>query len=326
MAKTLMDAIKESAKQYGITTDAAARLYDNSPEIKDINGNPIYEHEPVDVSNLKYVVGNYNKPRYTVLNPTEYINNTYAAEGGFKNVMDSKRSSPNFNMYDELAKKTYNNSEKFTKQSFDYSDVQDYNNRMSSKTPTDNILLYTKAGNSFAGGYYPESKFIQVSPDSSSHTIQHEITHSAQGIPDYSGIFGGIKKAYDDWRGDNDYIKEFNAGKPQKYRTSPMELHANVAGTLRALRENGVKLDTEEAVDRYVKDFIKRSDNRELSSDEELSLKFSIGHNEAIQKMIKEDKVPVADIIKALLMTTAKNEQQIPNQPNSPFTHGMNIS
>ena len=326
MEKTLMDAIRESAKEYGITTDAAARLYDNKPEIRDMSGNPIYEHDAVDVSNLMYKAGTPDKPNYTVLNPTEYINNTYADDGGFKSVMDLKRTSPNFNMYDELSKKTYDNSEKFTKQNFDYSDVQDYNNRMSNRIPTDNILLYTKSGNSFAGGYYPESKFIQVSPDSSSHTVQHEITHSAQNIPDYSGIFGGIKKAYDNWRGDNDYIKEFNAGKPQKYRTSPMELHANVTGTLRTLRENGIKLDTEEAVDKYVKDFIKRSDNHELSSDEELSLKFSIGHNEAIQKMIKEDKVPVADIIKALLMTTAKNEQAPTQQPNSIIDNGMDIS
>ena len=51
-----------------------------------------------------------------------------------------------------------------------------------------------------------------------------------------------------------------------------------------------------------------------------------------IGKQIKSDKYGKPNIedmkkyLKALLMTTAKNEQQVPNQPNSPFTHGMDIS
>lgn len=326
MAKTLMDAIKESAKQYGITTDSANKLYDNKPETRDMDGNFIDEHEPVTVSNLPYIPGNTDNSNYSIINPTGYINNTYAKDGGFKAVMDLKRQSTNFPTYDNLAKNVYNNSEKFTKQHFDYSDVQDYNNRMSEKAPTNNILVYTKDRNNSAGAYYPQQKFMQISPGDSSHTVQHEMTHAAQNMPDYSGFFGGIKEIYDGLRGDRDYMREFQNGKPEKYRTSPMELHANIAGTLRALREKGIKLDTDESVDKYVKDFIKRSDNNELSDDEEISLKAAIGRNSAIQKMIKEDKVPVADIIKALLMTTAKNEQQVPNQPNSPFTHGMDIS
>ena len=321
-----MDAIKESAKQYGITTDAAARLYDNTPEIKDMHGNPVYGHEPVISNNTRYTKGKFNDPKYAVINPTEYINNIYKDDGGFKAVMDSKRQSQNFPKYDSIANDVYNKSNEFVNQNFDYSDVKKYNNRIEGKKPIDNVLIYTKGGNSFAGGFYPESKYIEISPQADPYVVEHEITHAAQNIPDYSGLFGGIKKTYDNWKGYNDYITERNEGKLDKYMAAPNELHANISSFLRQKRIEGIKLDTEESIDSFVKDFIKRSDEHELYGAEETALKFAIGHNKVIQKMIKEDKVPVADIIKALLMTTAKNEQQVPNQPNSPFTHGMDIS
>ena len=40
----------------------------------------------------------------------------------------------------------------------------------------------------------------------------------------------------------------------------------------------------------------------------------------------KVDKAKAAKYLKALIMTTAKNNEQIPQQPNGVFNNGFNIS
>ena len=283
-----------------------------------------------------------------LIRPTQDINNIYADDGGFKAVMDTRQSSPNYPYYDKIAKAIYDNSAKYAGQSWNYDNVKNYNNKMSANVPDRNILIRKEKSDSDLGGYYDstnDSIAIRYGGmDNNNYAARHEITHSTQRDGDKRGI--KILETIPEYiRGEYDYNLEATKGKFDKYYTSPTELHANIAGIQQAIRSTGIPLKTESDIDKYLNLVMDEKGNRrpqikeidsngkyiDNSNDDKSMYKAtdalfrSVDNNNIIKQGLSRG-IPLRTILKSLLMTTAKNEQQVPNQPNSPFTHGMDIS
>lgn len=283
-----------------------------------------------------------------MIKPVHDINNIYANDDGFKGVMEARQSSTNYPYYDKMAKAIYDNSAKYAGQSWNYEDVKKYNKKMSDNQQDRNILVRHEKQNDDLGGYYdPNNDSIAVrygDMDNKNYAARHEITHSVQRDSDYRGI-NALKTIPEYIRGEYDYNFEANQGKLDKYNTSPTELHANIAGIQQAIRSTGIPLKTENDIDKYLDLIINENGTRRPqiklidtngkyinnSNDDESMYKatnalFQSVENNNIIKQGLSRGIPLRKILKSLLMTTAKNEQQTPNQPNSPFTHGMDIS
>ena len=282
-----------------------------------------------------------------LIRPTQDINSIYADDGGFKAVMDARQSSPDYPYYDKIAKAIYDNSAKHAGQSWDYDDVKKYNKKMSDNQYDRNVLVRHEKADSDLGGYYdPSNDSIAVrygGMGNKNYAARHEIIHSVQRDSDKRGM-NALTTIPEYIRGEYDYNLEANQGKLDKYYTSPTELHANIAGTQQAIRSTGIPLKTEEDIDKYLDLVIGKNGTRrpqiklidgngnyiDNSKDDDSMYKAtdalfqSIENNNIIKQGLSKG-IPLRTILKSLLMTTAKNEQQ-PNQPNSPFTHGMDIS
>ena len=283
-----------------------------------------------------------------MINPAQDINSIYADDGGFKGVMDARQSSLNYPYYDKMAKAIYDNSAKYAGQSWNYDDVKKYNKKMSDNQQDRNLLVRYEKADSDLGGYYdPNNDSIAIrygGMDNKNYAARHEITHSVQRDSDKRGI-NALTTIPEYIRGEYDYNLEANQGKFDKYYTSPTELHANIAGIQQAIRSTGIPLKTEEDIDKYLDLVVDKNGTRkpqiklidgngnyiDNSKDDDSMYKAtdalfqSIENNNIIKQGLSKG-IPLRTILKSLLMTTAKNEQQAPNQPNSPFTHGMDIS
>lgn len=337
---SLANAIR---KKYNLDQEAVDRTIDvmTLPNNTDTDGTVLYRM-PVFPHQLS------KDSAVAIIKPVHDINNIYADDGGFKSVMSARQSSPNYPYYDKMAKAIYDNSAKYAGQSWNYDDVKKYNKKMNDNQQDRNILIRHEKQNNGLGGYYdPNNDSIAIrygNMDNKNYVARHEITHSVQRDGDKRGI-NVLTTIPEYMRGEYDYNLEANQGKLDKYNTSPTELHANIAGIQQAIRSTGIPLKTENDIDKYLdlvmnKDGTRRPQIKLIdtngkyidnSNDDKSMFKAtdalfqSVKNNNIIKQGLSRG-IPLRTILKSLLMTTAKNEQQVPNQPNSPFTHGMDIS
>jgi len=333
--RSLMNALRE---RYGIDEGAAIEAIDAS--------NPTPNSDSYSVPNFSRVLS--ERTPVAMIRPTQDIGNVYASDGGYGAVMKAREESPNFPRYDKMAKAIYDNSAKYAGQAWTSDNVKDYNNRMSVNEPDRNIVVRKVAMDGDVGGYYdPSTDSITVKygkMNNNNYAARHEIVHSAQGRGDIRGI--NILKTIPKYmRGEYDFIIEASKGKLDKYNTSSTELHANIAGIQQAIRSTGVPLKTEKDIDNYLNlviqdDGAPRPQIKEIDADGKYkdnsndddsmysateALLAIPKNNQIIQQGIKKG-IPVKEILKALLMTTAKNEQAPAYQQNSAIDNGIDIS
>ena len=329
--------------RYSIDARAANEILDMT--VRNKNGTTKKDNEPMSHYPVLYGYEGNTDNKIALMQPTQNINNIYKDDGGFQAVMDSKRQSPNFPRYEKIARAIYDNSAKYAGQPWNYDSLVKYNDTMS-KNEEDRVVPILNggqlSGTIAAGTYNPRNDSVNIDRggiDDRSGTLRHEIVHSAQGLPRYADSATGNMELYRDIRrGEYNYLDELHQGKPDKYSTSPTELHANVAGALQALRAKGVKLNTEKDIDEYINKILPTDEylsskpitydndgNRVVDKETDMLLN-ALSRNKIIYQGMQKKNISPKLILKALIMTTAKNEQQVPNQQNSAIDNGIDIS
>ena len=244
--------------------------------------------------------------------------------------------------------------------------VQPYNRFMSDSKSKHNIpIIYDKPHNEYGGVYIPEDKAIHINPlkvvkgkeDNSSlyyptGTIGHELTHSVQGKinsnstkakgatadsylarpieiharaaqlnQDYANRTKGVLADESNLnKYVNSYIDNLNELEAMQEGYTELLEKANITPTRQAI---GKLMEQRPEYKRAMGD-VPYSEWRNMY---DMLQGTSDSRNELI--LDKEgyiDGAKAAKYLKALIMTTAENNQQIQQQPNGVFDNGFNIS